>query len=100
MQSQIAQAIALKTNKNVIIPYAAGCQTIGIYLYREAQSSPPRAVVGLTDLSARVYVKKILGGNLMSFTMPLALFNEMEANVEGSFLQGSVWQSLTVEKKE
>ena len=24
-------------NKNVIIPYAAGCQTIGIYPYREAK---------------------------------------------------------------
>jgi uncharacterized protein (DUF169 family) len=86
-------------NENVIIPYAAGCQTIGIYPYREAQSPTPRAVVGLTDLSARVYVKKILGGNLMSFTMPLALFNEMEANVKGSFLERSVWRSL-MESKE
>ena len=48
-------------NENVIIPYAAGCQTIGIYPYREAKSAKPRAVVGLTDLSARVYVRKQLG---------------------------------------
>lgn len=81
-------------NENVIIPYAAGCQTIGIYPYREARSSTPRAVVGLTDLSARVHVKKILGGNLMSFAMPLSLFEEMEANVKDSFLQRSVWKSL------
>src|SRR5450759_3541111 len=45
-------------NENVIIPYAAGCQTIGIYPYREAKSAKPRAVVGLTDLSARVYIRK------------------------------------------
>src|SRR4030042_3953342 len=48
-------------NENVIIPFAAGCQTIGIYPYREAKSKRPRAVVGLTDLSARVYVCKQLG---------------------------------------
>ena len=33
-------------NENVIIPDAAGCQTIGIAPYREAQSERPRAVVG------------------------------------------------------
>jgi hypothetical protein len=47
-------------NENVIIPYATGCQTIGIYPYREAKSTKPRAVIGLTDLSARVYVRKQL----------------------------------------
>ena len=35
-----------ETNGNVIIPYAAGCQTIGIYPYREAATDLPRAVVG------------------------------------------------------
>jgi uncharacterized protein (DUF169 family) len=84
--------------ENAIIPYAAGCQTIGIYPYREALSDRPRAVVGLTDLSARTYVKKMLGDNLMSFSMPLALFEEMEANVEGSFLQRRVWQELAAGK--
>ncbi len=82
-------------NENVIIPYAAGCQTIGIYPYREAQSAKPRAVVGLTDLSARVYVRKQLGDpHLMTFAAPFALFEEMEQNVPGSFLERHAWQSL------
>ena len=70
-------------NENVTIPYAAGCQTIGIYPYREALSTRPRAVVGLTDLSARLYIRKQLGENLLSFAIPFALFDEMERNVEG-----------------
>ncbi|MCX5822240.1 MAG: DUF169 domain-containing protein, partial [Deltaproteobacteria bacterium] len=86
-------------NENAIIPYAAGCQTIGIYPYQEAESDRPRAVVGLTDLSARVYIRKQLGDNLLSFAMPLALFNEMEANVAGSFLQRHTWQELLNAKK-
>ncbi len=87
------------SNENVFIPFAAGCQTIGIYPYREAKSDRPRAVVGLTDLSARVYIRKQLGDNLLSFAMPFALFKEMEANVEGSFLQRHTWQELLKTKK-
>jgi hypothetical protein len=81
-------------NENVIMPYAAGCQTIGIYPYREARSERPRAVVGLTDLSARVYVRRQLDGNLMTFALPPAMFEEMEANVEGSFLESHTWKTL------
>jgi len=82
-------------NENVIMPYAAGCQNIGIYPYREARSERPRAVVGLTDLSARVYVRKQLGDvNFMTFAAPFALFEEMEQNVPGSFLQRHTWLSL------
>ncbi|MEE9911908.1 MAG: DUF169 domain-containing protein [Deltaproteobacteria bacterium] len=82
-------------NENVVIPYAAGCQTIGIYPYREANSARPRAVVGMTDLSARVYARKQLGDpNFMTFTAPFALFDEMEQNVPGSFLERHTWQSL------
>jgi uncharacterized protein (DUF169 family) len=82
-------------NENVIMPYAAGCQTIGIYPYREGESKNPRAVVGLTDLSARVYVRKSLNDpHLMTFAVPYALFQEMERNVPGSFLERRTWQSL------
>lgn len=86
-------------NENVIMPYAAGCQTIGIYPYREAKSAKPRAVVGLTDLSARVYIRKQLSNqNLMTFAVPFAFYEEMEQNVPGSFLERHSWQSLLSQK--
>jgi len=85
-------------NENVIMPYAAGCQTIGIYPFREAEAERQRAVVGLTDLSARVHIRKQLGDHLMTFAMPLAMFKEMEANVAGSFLERPTWQSLVKNK--
>jgi hypothetical protein len=87
-------------NQNVIIPYAAGCQTIGIYPYREARAKKPRAVVGLSDLSARVYIRKQLADNLMTFAVPLAMFKEMEGNVAGSFLERPTWQGLLKAKRE
>lgn len=81
-------------NENVIFPFAAGCQSIGIYPYREAERSEPRAVLGLNDISARVYLKRILKKDLMSFAMPLSLFQEMEANLAGSFLMENTWRQL------
>lgn len=81
-------------NENVIMPWGAGCQTIGIFAYREARSARPRAVVGLTDLSARKYIAKQLGHNMMTFAVPFAMFQEMEANVPGSFLERDTWREL------
>ncbi len=80
--------------ENVIMPWAAGCQTIGILAFREAKSAKPRAVVGLTDISARKSVRTLLGSEYLSFTMPWEMFLEMEGNVAGSFLEKHTWQSL------
>ncbi|MEN6440609.1 MAG: DUF169 domain-containing protein [Syntrophobacter sp.] len=86
--------------ENVIIPWAAGCQTIGIFPFREAKSGKPRAVVGLTDISARKYVRTLLGSKYLSFGMPWEMFLEMEGNVEGSFLEKNTWCSLLGAKGE
>ena len=89
-----------ETNENVIIPYAAGCQTLGIYPYREAAAEVPRAVVGLTDISARTYIRQQLGDHLMTFAVPLKMFREMERNVKESFLERPVWEKLVESKDE
>jgi hypothetical protein len=82
------------SNDNVIVPWGAGCQTIGIFAYREARSEHPRAVLGLTDLSARLQVARQLGHDLMTFTVPFAMFEEMEGNVAGSVLERDTWREL------
>jgi len=81
--------------ENVAMPWAAGCQVIGIYSFQELEREHPRALIGMTDLSARRNVRPLLGKNIMSFTAPWPLFLEMENNVEGSFLQRETWHSLT-----
>lgn len=84
--------------ENVIIPWAAGCQTIGILPCREAKSGNPRAVVGLTDISARKYVRTLLGSEYLTFAMPREMFLEMESNVDKSFLERHTWLSLQESK--
>lgn len=81
-------------NENVIVPFAAGCQQIGIFPYREVQSERPRAVLGLTDISARKNIKKQLDRNILTFSVPWHMFKEMEENIHGSFLDKQTWKSL------
>ncbi len=80
--------------ENVAIPFAAGCQIIGVFMYREMDSNTPRGLVGLTDLSARKNVRRVLGKDVMSFSMTPAMYQELEANVESSFLTRQTWKSL------
>jgi hypothetical protein len=80
--------------ENVIIPWSAGCQIMGIWAYRELEREHPRGLVGMIDIAARKNVRASLGENILSFTAPWPLYEEMEINVEGSFLQRETWNSL------
>jgi hypothetical protein len=80
--------------ENVIIPWGAGCQSLGIFTFREAQAERPRAVVGMTDISARRYMNRQFGRDLLTFSIPLSMFLRMEENVEGSFLEHEQWKEL------
>ena len=83
---------------NVIVPWAAGCQVMGILAYRELERENPRGLIGMMDITARQHVRATLGENVLSFTAPWPLFQEMEGNVKGSFLQRPAWQALQKSK--
>lgn len=87
-------------NENVIFPFAAGCQAIGIYSYDEAEKDEPKAVAGLMDLSARLYLRNHFGDNVMSMSLPWSMFMTMEENVAGSFLERNTWSKLLQSKGE
>jgi hypothetical protein len=86
-------------DENVTIPWVAGCQAMGICAYRELEREHPRAIIGMMDITARQHVRATLGENVLSFTMPWALFQSMEESVEGSFLQESAWLALQDSKE-
>ncbi len=78
----------------VRIPFAAGCASLALYPFYEAGQANPHAVVGLTDISARFFLRKTLGKDILSFTVPWSLFEEMEGNVSESFLTRFTWKSM------
>ncbi|SCM78404.1 conserved hypothetical protein [uncultured Sporomusa sp.] len=77
-------------NDNVMIPFGAGCQSTCLIPWNEASQERPRAVVGMTDISAR----PVIDADLLSFSVPFCMFKEMEANVAGSFLDKHAWQKV------
>lgn len=80
--------------ENVGVPWGAACQVAGIFAYRELDREHPRALLGLTDISARKYTRSSLGKEILAMTLPLPKFIEMEACVKESFLEADLWQSL------
>ncbi len=78
----------------VTIPFSSGCQSVGLLAFAEADSPSPRAVVGLTDLSARKAVRRSLGVESLTFTMPWKLFLEMEENAPGCFFDRPTFKEL------
>ncbi|SFL99812.1 DUF169 domain-containing protein [Pelosinus propionicus] len=75
---------------NVIAPFGAGCQTACLFPGSEADEERPRAVIGMTDISVRPRID----ADLLSFSMPYAMFKEMEDNVPGSFLDRHEWKQI------
>ena len=78
----------------IVAAGASGCQAMGVCTYAEGESRAPRAVLGLTDLSARRAVRPTLGKDVLTFSVPFALYREMEKNVPGSFLELDLWKEL------
>lgn len=76
-------------SESVFAPFGAACQSI-IFGYNEAEKEKPRGVIGFFDISQRKHVDR----ETLSFTVPYKMFQEMEDNVEGSFLEMEVWRKL------
>jgi len=72
-----------------ISPWGAACQSV-LFSYAEAKSDNPRGVIGFFDISQRGKIDK----ELLSYTMPYAMYLEMESSVDDSFLRQSAWQKL------
>jgi len=53
-----------------------------------------------TGPSARVVLKRMLKEDVMTFVTPFSLFEEMETNVVGSFLERGTWQQLMALKNK
>ena len=74
------------TGINVIAPFGAACQSI-LYAYQEAKKDEPQAVLGFFDISQRPRFEK----DLLSFTVPFSLFQEMEESVSESLFCTEAW---------
>ena len=75
---------------SVAAPFGAACQSIA-FAYQESRKENPQAIIGFFDISQRTYLAK----ELLSFTVPFAMYQEMENNVSESCLTTDAWEKLT-----
>ncbi len=95
--SALVKLANFTTGKSDMVKVAGGsaCQDIGIYAYQESQDETPRAILGLTDVYARNSLKRTLGADILSLTIPMKLFLTMEENADESLLSKTTWKELS-----
>jgi uncharacterized protein (DUF169 family) len=74
----------------VIAPFGSGCSTIVQYPYLEKDSTHPRGVIGMFDVSARPFVP----ADTITFAVPMSKFVRMIDNMEESFLITPSWAAI------
>ena len=76
--------------EHVAAPFCAGCQSVCVMPYTESSKEYPRAIIGNLDPSSR----KILPADILTFTVPLNTFLEMQDDAPRSFLHKKVWEPI------
>jgi len=74
-------------NDRVMAPFGAGCHSVCLIPYMQAKNKEPKAVIGILDVSARPMVDP----DILSFSVPLKMFLDMEEDAPGSFLHYKAW---------
>ena len=74
---------------NVVAPFASACQSI-LLAYQQIGIEMPHGVLGFFDISQRAGIPK----ELLSFTVPFAMFQELETAAPEGCLTTPVWENL------
>ncbi len=79
---------------DTVTPQGGACQMLGAYVYKEAESKDPRAVLGMIDLAARINVRKILPDTVLTYAVPWTLFLRLEKEAEEGIFNSPLWIDL------
>lgn len=77
-----------------ITPQGGACQMIGNFVFNEAKSDNPKAVLGMLDLSARHTVQNVLPDEVLTYAVPWKLFLALEKEAEDGIFKSPLWKNL------
>jgi uncharacterized protein (DUF169 family) len=75
---------------SVVAPFSSGCGSIIAHPLAESKKENPKAVLGMFDITARPVVEE----NILSFSVPLKKFLEMDEDMDESFLITRSWEKV------
>jgi len=75
---------------STITPFAAGCGSLVYFPSIEKDSTRPRAVIGMFDVSARPCVQE----GVLSFSVPMVKFTKMISYMDECFLITNSWKKV------
>ena len=78
----------------VQVPQGADCTSITAFAYAQAESPEPRAVLGMMGLDGREMMRKRFRDDVLTLTLPMPLFERMEAEADDSVFQLPAWKKL------
>jgi hypothetical protein len=78
----------------VQVPQGPDCTGLAAFAYAQAETENPRAVLGMMGLDGREMMRKRFRDDVLTFTVPMPLFERMEAEAGNSVLQLPAWAKL------
>lgn len=78
----------------VQVPQGTDCMSLAAFAYAQAESENPRAVLGMMGLDGREMMRKRFRDDTLTLTLPMPLFERMEAEADDSVFQLPSWTKL------
>ena len=78
----------------VQVPQGADCNSITAFAYAQAESTEPRAVLGMLGIDGRGLMRKRFRDDILTLTLPMPLFQRMEEEARDCVFQIPSWKKL------
>ena len=79
---------------SVRVPQGACCNSIGAFAYAEAESTAPKAVMGMLGIEGRGIMRKSYRDDILTLTLPAPLFFRMEQEADDCIFQIPSWEKF------
>lgn len=78
----------------VQVPQGPDCTSLAAFAYAQAESENPRAVLGMMGLDGREMMRKRFRDDILTLSVPMPLFERMEAEADDCVFQLPGWAQI------
>jgi len=79
---------------SVRVPQGACCNSISAFAYAEAESTAPKAVMGMLGVEGRIVMRRRFRDDILALTLPAPLFMRMEQEANDCIFQIPSWEKF------